>query len=232
MPLKRLVSRFFGRRAGPGPTVALDVALESLEAQVRDASPGYETQFLIRAGNLCVEAAQPERALEYFGRAIDAYLESGRFNAAEVLCRKVLEISPNSVRPRCTLAWLALGKGLPEQSREAVADYVLASEREGQQELAGKQLIMMAEAAESLDLRREIAEHLLRLEESGRADQVFAMVFEVENDVRERASPQEGTLWAKLLHAALMGPAELRGTPSSAAEDDADALPSLTRDGA
>jgi tetratricopeptide (TPR) repeat protein len=230
MILKRLVSRLLGRQGGSESTDRLDAALESLEAQVREASPGYETQFLNRAGNLCVEAGQPARALGYMGRAIDAYLESGRFNAAEVLCRKVLEISPEAVRPRCTLAWIAIGKGFPDQSREAITEYVDAAEAGGQQELAARQLTMMAEAADNLELRRCIAEHLLSLEEAERADQVFGMVFKEQNDVLERAASQQGKLWAKLLTAALMGPAELRGNSSAAADDDADALPSLSRD--
>jgi hypothetical protein len=85
--------------------------LQSLERQAREASPGYETQFLNRAANLCQEAGHVDRALIYYGRAIDAYLESGRFSAAEVVCRKILKMAPATVRARCTLSWLAIGKG-------------------------------------------------------------------------------------------------------------------------
>ena len=89
------MTSLFRGRGGDGPR-RLHRELAALEEQARTASPGYETQFLNRAGNLCVESGQPERALAYYGRAIDAYLESGRFSAAEVLCRKVLQIAPNA----------------------------------------------------------------------------------------------------------------------------------------
>src|SRR5690606_16963117 len=102
-----MASLFRGRSAPP-PSQRLEQELGSLERQAAAASPGYETQFLNRAGNLCVEAGQPDRALGYYGRAIDAYLESGRYAAAEVLCGKLLRIAPDAVRVRCTLAWLAL----------------------------------------------------------------------------------------------------------------------------
>ncbi|MEX2570680.1 MAG: hypothetical protein WD737_05195 [Gemmatimonadota bacterium] len=220
---------FRGRsRGAPG---RLDRELSELESQASEASSGYETQFLNRAGNLCVEAGQPARALGYYGRAIDAYLESGRFGAAEVLCRKVLEIAPQAVRARCTLAWLALGKGFRAGTRSEIGEYVRAAERAGQQELAAKQLLMMAEATVEVDLREEIARHLLHLEESEKADRVFGRVFEERNGIRPAPVPDEGKLWTKLLRAALMGPVELQQQGGLQTDEDADALPSLRREG-
>lgn len=223
--VRRLMAFLF--RRGGGGAARLEKELAALERQVEEASHGYETQFLNRAANLCVEAGQPERALGYFGRAIDAYLESGRFSAAEVLCRRVLEISPQAVRARCTLAWLALGKGFRESMSAAVEEYVAAAERAGQQALATKQLVMMAEAAADVDLRQELAEHLLRLGAPDRADRVFGLVFEERSGLRSPPASNEGKLWAKLLRAALMGPRELQAQPWSHGEDDPDALPSL-----
>lgn len=204
----------------------LERQLANLEIQASEASSGYETQFLNRAGNLCVEAGQPGRALGFYGRAIDAYLESGRFNAAEVLCRKVLEIAPQAVRARCTLAWLALGKGHQGTTRGSIAEYVQASQRAGQQSLAARQLMMMAEATSSVDLREEIADHLLRLDATAEADHVHGLVYQERNGLRPPMVPDEGKLWGKLLRAALMGPQELRQAPSEA-DDDSGALPSL-----
>lgn len=206
----------------------LDKELTALEAQAASASPGYETQFLNRAGNLCVEAGQAARALGYYGRAIDAYLESGRFSAAEVLCRKVLQIAPQAVRARCTLAWLALGKGFKDNTRAEISQYVDAAEKAGQQRFAAKQLQMMAEAAINVDLRQEIADHLLRLDAAAEADYVFGLVFQEQNGIRT-AVADEGKLWGKLLRAALMGPKELQQARGET-EEDQDALPSLVRE--
>lgn len=217
---------FRGRGADGAGRLEKDLA--ELESQAKTASPGYETQYLNRAGNLCVEAGQAARALGFYGRAIDAYLESGRFSAAEVLCRKVLQIAPQAVRARCTLAWLALGKGFQESTRSEITDYVHAAERAGQQDFAAKQLMMMAEAAIDVDLRQEIAEHLLQLDEAEKADRVFGLVFEERNGLRPEPIADEGKLWAKLLRAALMGPRELQQQAWVGSDEESEALPSLT----
>jgi hypothetical protein len=218
-------------RGGDGAN-ELEKQLAALEQQVQTATPGYETQFLNRAGNLCVDAGQRSRALGYYGRAIDAYLESGRFSAAEVLCRKVIQIAPQVVRVRCTLAWLALGKGVVENTRLEIVDYVVAAERAGQEELAAKQLLMMAVAAEDAELREFIGEHLLRLEAASEAEIVYGRVFEERNRVRPTPVADQGKLWGKLLRAALMGPKELQERTWSQLEEDGDALPSLPQKGA
>jgi hypothetical protein len=207
----------------------LEKELASLEEQVLTASPGYETQFLNRAGNLCVDAGQPARALRYYGRAIDAYLESGRFSAAEVLCRKVHQIAPQTVRVRCTLAWLALGKGVYESTRGEIDGYFTAAAKSGQEELAAKQLLMMAEAATDVRLREEIARYLLDLGAGEEADHVFGLVFQERNGTRSVSVPDQGKIWAKLLRAALMGPKELQERSWTQLEEENDALPSLTR---
>jgi tetratricopeptide (TPR) repeat protein len=206
---------------GPG----LEGELRSLEEQARTASPGYETQFLSRAGNLCAESGQVGRALGYYGRAIDAYLESGRFSAAEVLCTKVLRLSPDAVRARCTLAWLAIGKGYRAGTDREIADYVQAARKAGKEGLAAKQLRMMAEAAFSTELRELLGEHLLDMGEFADSEKVLEAVYQERAGLRRPALEDQGKLWAKLLRAALMGPEELK--EHAGAEEEDDALPSF-----
>jgi tetratricopeptide (TPR) repeat protein len=205
----------------------LEQELQLLERQAREASPGYETQFLNRAGNLCVEAGSPKRALGYYGRAIDAYLESGRFSAAEVVCKKLLRMAPDAVRARCTLAWLAIGKGYRSGTDEELADYVRAAEKANREPLAAKQLRMMAEAAVSPDLREVIGEHLLELGDAEGADEVFGGVFLERNGLRPAPVTDEGKLWGKLLRAALMGPEELKDHRASGEAEAGGMLPGL-----
>lgn len=204
------MASLFRGRSSPAPSQRLEQELKALERQAVTASPGYETQFLNRAGNLCVEAGEPMRALSYYGRAIDAYLESGRFSAAEVLCQKLLRISPDAVRARCTLAWLAIGKGYRSTVEQELADYVGAARKAGTEGLAAKQLRMMAEAATGDELREVIAEHLLDLGEFADAERILAGIFQERAGLRAPPPADEGKLWAKLLRAALMGPDELK----------------------
>lgn len=228
-----MMAQLFRGRADVDTGPRLERELQSLEEQAKEASAGYETQFLNRAANLCVDAGQPARALGYFGRAIDAYLESGRFNAAEVLCKKLLQIAPDAVRARCTLAWLSIGKGFRGGPDLEIAEYVRAAKKANKSELAVKQLVMMAEATTNADLREILAEHILDLGEDAEADRIFGVVYAERNGLRAPALADEGKLWADLLQAALMNPQQLNDRPMrpSASEDSHAAyLPALTKD--
>ena len=120
------MSQLFRGRGDPESNQRLERELASLEEQTRTASSGYETQFLNRAGNLCVEAGMPQRALAYFGRAIDAYLESGRFSAAEVLCRKVLRIAPEGKEGLASRQLVMMAEAATRiELRERLAEHLL-----------------------------------------------------------------------------------------------------------
>jgi tetratricopeptide (TPR) repeat protein len=222
------MSQIFRSRSEGGTGRRLERDLEALEQQAATASPGYETQYLTRAANLCVEAGQPERALGYFGRAIDAFLDSGRFGAAEVTCRKVLAIAPDTVRARSTLACIAIGRGYGAETLAEIGAYVEAAQRAGREALAVKQLVMMAEAAVEPELRERLAEHLLDLGEAAEADRILGAVHAERNGLREPRPSDGGTLWRKVLRAALIGPEELKSQGSTEGEEQGDDfLPSL-----
>jgi tetratricopeptide (TPR) repeat protein len=207
----------FRKRASAQASGSLREELAALERRASAAAQGYETQFLIRAGDLCSEAGEGERAMGYYGRAIDAYLESGRFNAAEAVCQKLLRISPRAVRARCTLAWLHIGSGNLQDAIGAVEAYVAASAPGEQEELAARQLVMMAEATSNLELREQLGGHLLDLGELKGADAVFGGVFQVRNGLAEPPATDEHILWERMLRASLMGPEQLRADEEFAA---------------
>lgn len=189
----------------PEPRPGLEQRLKSLEQQAEIALPGFDAQFYNRAGDLCVEAQDRSRALGYYGRAIDAYLRAGRYNASGAVCRKLLRISPGSVRARCTLAWLSIGKGLLGDAQWEVDEYVEASVAAGQTDLALKQIRMMADATHNPDLRALLADHLHKLGDSEAAEKAMA-------SERRQQEPREEAeaLWSRVLRAALMGPEDLR----------------------
>lgn len=190
-----------------GPQSDLEKRLKSLEQQAEIALPGFDAQFYNRAGDLCVEAQARSRALGYYGRAIDAYLRAGRYNAAGAVCRKLLRISPNSVRSRCTLAWLSIGKGLFSDAQWEVDEYVQAALDAGQADLARKQIRMMAEATYNPELRALLAGHLHKLGDSDTAERVMDPD-SLDQETREEAE----ALWSRVLRAALMGPEDMRNT--------------------
>lgn len=190
----------------PDPERGLEKQLTALEQQADVALPGFDAQFFNRAGDLCVEAQDRERALGYYGRAIDAYLRAARYNAAGAVCRKLLRISPGAVRARCTLAWLSIGKGLLSDAQWEVDEYVQAALDAGQSNLAETQIRMMAEATHNPELRVLLADHLRKLGAHEAAERALDPDT-VGRDSREEAE----ALWSRVLTAALMGPEDLRG---------------------
>ena len=188
------------------PAGGLEKQLRSLEQQADIALPGFDAQFFNRAGDLCVEAQDRERALGYYGRAIDAYLRAGRYNAAGAVCRKLLRISPGSVRARCTLAWLSIGKGLLGDAQWEVDEYVDAAVAAGQGDLAVRQLRMMADASYDPELRALVADHLHKL-----GDDTADSLLQPPDSEEGREEPE--ALWSRVLRAALMGPEDLRAGP-------------------
>lgn len=196
---------FRNLREPSGPDPGLEKRLQSLEQQAEIALPGFDAQFFNRAGDLCGEARDGPRTLDYYGRAIDAYLRAGRYNAAGAVCRKLLRLSPGSVRVRCTLAWLSIGKGLLGDAQREVDEYVEAAVAAGEADLARKQVRMMADATRDRELRALMADHLVKLDDPDAAERIMAA--DVENEPEEEAE----ALWSRVLRAALMGPEDLRG---------------------
>lgn len=194
-------------RESPEPDdPGIEQRLAALEEQAEGALPGFDAQFFNRAGDLCVEAKDRDRALSYYGRAIDAYLRAGRYNASGAVCRKLLRISPGSVRARCTLAWLSIGKGLLSDAQWEVDEYVEAAIDAGQADLARTQIALMAEATHDPELRALLASHLRRLGDPETAESVL------DRERPERGQTEEAeALWSRVLRAALMGPEDLRG---------------------
>ena len=207
--IRDTLRRLSRRRDDDDDDTSLERDLASLEAEAARAVPGYEAQFLNRAGDLCLGAGQRRRALGYYGRAIDHCLVAGRYDAAAGICRKLLRISPRAVRTRATLAWLALGKGLHGDARREIDEYVKAAARAGEERRAARQLSMMAQATLDPDLRRLLAEHLVRLGEQAEAEHIIRDLASGRDARTMPSAEQQDKLWAQVLRAALMGPAEL-----------------------
>jgi len=198
------------------PANRLDAELIELEQRAETVVvPGADAPFFNAAGDLCLEAGLRDRALEYYGRAIDAYLNAERWEAAAAICRKILRISPEAVRARCTLAWLAIGKGFVAEATEHLSDYVEAARRAGRTEYAANQLRRMGEVSDNGSLRLVLAEQLLTLGADRASDYLFGTVYQERNrgGARDDEHPQN---WNLIRRAALLGPRELRGGDSLA----------------
>lgn len=163
--LDRLKRWLGGRSPGGGGRLQirashLDRKLRSLEAEAREADPGFRGIPMNRAADLCLRAGDEERALTYLGRAIDAYLEEEQPEAARAVAKRLIRLHPRAVRTLCTITWLDLASGYLGDALLHLGEYVEAARRSGQEELCRAQIAEMARTIGDEQFRRTAAEGL------------------------------------------------------------------------
>lgn len=169
-------------RLSPMSEVQFQQQLKALEKKVvRHADPSAEAQFFNSAGDLCATAARPKQALRYYGDSVNTYLKLGRYDAAVAVCRKLLRTSPVVVRTHCTLAWIAIGRGLLGDAQQNVRAYVDAAIRSGSEAWAISQVRRMADAVTDIETRGFLGEALLALGDGQSADHLLGTVYKQRN---------------------------------------------------
>lgn len=157
---------------------SLSAMLRSMEARARQAEyPDQRARILNLAGDLCFDAHEREKALGYYGRAIDLHITHHEYSSAVAICQKIVRLTPEVVRARCTLAWMAIARGLIQEAQGRISEYKSAAEHAGQARLARAHLLMMAEVIEDRDLLLTIAESLIELGDAENADRVYGAAF-------------------------------------------------------
>lgn len=160
--------------ASPRPAPSLEEELTELAAQMREAmSPEQRARLMNMAGDLCYDDGQRERALLYYDAAIDLYLAATRFAASAAICEKLVRLNPEVVRARCTLAWLAIARGLDDDAARRIEEYGEAATRLERPTVAQRQLRAMAEETDSEYVLETIAHALLKIGDAVSADRIF-----------------------------------------------------------
>lgn len=118
--------------------------LADLEAAAKGAAPGYQGTPLNRAGDLCLKEGDHRRALAYYGRAINTFLEDRQPEAARGVANKIIRIHPEAVRTLCTLTWLDLAAGHLATALIHLVNYKDASQRSASEPLAAEHILTMA----------------------------------------------------------------------------------------
>lgn len=134
-----------------------------LEEEAKDATRAFQGTPLNRAGDLCLRAGDRDRALSYYGRAIDALLEDGQREAARGVANKIIRVHPEAVRTLCTLTWLDLAAQHQATALLHLRDYVVAAKRVHRERLAGDQIVEMARSitqGEFLNAAADAMDHL------------------------------------------------------------------------
>ncbi len=148
------LDRFF-RSAKDAPSAKgsgdLESHLRNLEAQAKGAAPGPRGRLLNRAGDLCVRAAERERALRYFGGAIDALLDDHQPEPARAVARKILRVHPGAVRTLCTLTWLDLAARHNKAAGQHLLEYVKAAAGAGREAMAWGPILEMGSLVKDVE---------------------------------------------------------------------------------
>ncbi len=166
------LSRLFGSRSSSGASGDLEKRLHRLETEAESAAPAYVGTSYNRAGYLALKEGQPERAVEYYGRAIDAFLEDGQREAARGVANKIIRVRPAAVRTLCTLTWLDLAARHSGTARLHLRDYIQAAKEIDQYSLAASQVYEMARLVPESEFIGAAADGLDGLGFTRRAEEV------------------------------------------------------------
>lgn len=207
--LRDLMSRF--RRAGSRERLEEDLA-QLEEVAETSGSLVFKAMKLKQAGERAAEAGQEQRAKDFLGRAVDAYLGTGYYDSAAGICRRLVELYPDVVRARGTLAFLSLAEGLEHSQFEGLAQdarreiglYVKAAKAKGNDAYAAERLRIMAEATDQEAIREMIGEHLMELGDTAGADTVLGQVFADRNEVGDAREGDQRTRWSRALRVTIV----------------------------
>ena len=164
------LSRLFGSRdRGEGD---LESRLEALEKEAREARPGYVGSAYNRAGDLSLRHGLEGRALGFYGRAIDAFLEDSQREAARGVANKIIRVRPTAVRALCTLTWLDLASRHQAMALLHLRDYVSAARDAEEHARTATQIHRMASMSADEEFLNAVADALDSLDYGNRAREV------------------------------------------------------------
>lgn len=168
------LSRLFG--SGSSSPKDLEAQLKRLEADADNATAGYVGTSYNKAGDLLLREGEPDRALGYYGRAIDAFLEDAQREAARGVANKIIRVRPSAVRTLCTLTWLDLAAQHRATALLHLRDYVSAAKAASQHSRAATQIYAMARVAPESEFVGAVADALDSLDFSSRGQEVRGWV--------------------------------------------------------
>ncbi len=174
------LSRLFGGSDSPSPSGPQDLEsrLAAFEAEFEAAQHGMKGTPLNRAGDLALKHGDAARAMRYYGRAIDTYLQDQQLEAARGVANKIIRVHPKAVRTLCTLTWLDLAARHMATALLHLRDYVEAAKRTHHEDIAAEQIYRMAEVAPLVEFLSAAADALDRLDRADRAAEVRGWVTE------------------------------------------------------
>jgi tetratricopeptide (TPR) repeat protein len=153
-----------------------DQQIADLEAEAKRAPLGFKGTPLNRAGDLCLKVGDRNRALEFYGRAIDSLLEDGQPEAARGVAKKIIRVHPGAIRTLCTLTWLDLASQHTATALIHLRDYTEAAKNGSREAIAADQIFQMATVTQDSEFLGEAARSLRALGAKREAGKVHRWV--------------------------------------------------------
>ena len=176
----------------------------------KKAPPSMST--LVRAlacldlGDQFAKAGDRNRALSYYGRALNDYLREGLPGMAAAVAQRMVERYPDVVRARMTLAVLSLAEGLRVLSAGTLKntlidfhEYVRAVRDAGQESIAVQEIRRLAAATESVTVRERMADFLAELGDAEGASAIRAGAPLEAEEAAEPTEDDQNTRWVQIL---------------------------------
>jgi tetratricopeptide (TPR) repeat protein len=114
-----------------------------------------------RVGDILVKAHNVTKAVDYYERAVDHYVEGGFFNNAIALCNKILRSSPGRSTVYYKLGKISAHKGFKADAKTNFLEYADRMQKAGQKDEAFRALAEFADLCpDQTDIRLMLAEQL------------------------------------------------------------------------
>lgn len=149
-----------------------EAQLAEVERTLKENPLAIQGLMLNRAGDLCRRIGDRERALDYFGRAIDSFLEDEQPEAARGVTKKIFRVRPEAIRTLCTLAWLDLADQQFTSALRNLQSYAHASQAAGTEDRAERNILDMAQVVPAEGFLAGAADVLADLGSTDLANQV------------------------------------------------------------
>jgi tetratricopeptide (TPR) repeat protein len=135
-----------------------------LYRQLLEENAGEETDIALwnRVGDLHLRLGETERAVDAYERAVGGYTESGLYNNAIALCRKILRLVPGRGAVYLKLGQISAAAGFLADARQNFLEYAQRMKRAGNLDASFDALKEFADLSpEDTDVRKLLADQLL-----------------------------------------------------------------------
>lgn len=195
-----------------------------LYRQLLEENESEETDTALwnRVGDLHLRLGESERAVEAYERAVGGYAESGLYNNAIALCRKILRLVPGRAGMFLKLGQISAAVGFLADARQNFLEYAQRMKRAGNLDASFDALKEFADLSpEDTDVRKLLADQLLSHD---RRDQAVEQLRVLRGAYLQRGDAAAAEAVREQIHAVAPGADDSPLVRSrSAASDDWDA---------